>query len=352
MIKTLKFRVKDKHIKHLNKVAANVNFVWNYINELSSRSIKERGVFLSEFDIHKYTTGSSKELGIPAQTIQEVGKEYVTRRKQFKKRQLRWRKTKGSGRSLGWIPFKSQTIKLVDGKIKFNGVLFSFWDCHNIAQYKLKAGSFNEDSKGRWYLNIAVECEAAKSEGTELIGIDLGCKDAAVTSTGIKLDSGWYRELESKLKLAQRANKKDRVKSIHLKIKNRRKDAIHKFTRSLVDSSAAIFVGNVSSRKLVKTKMAKSVLDASWGQIKSTLEYKCANAGVIFEVIDEAYSTQTCSCCGVIPDSSPRGRAGLGIRQWVCSECGAEHDRDVNASKNIAAAGHRRLEEGILLDNR
>jgi len=227
--------------------------------------------------------------------------------------------------------------------------LFSFWDCHNIAQYKLKAGSFNEDSKGRWYLNIAVECEAVKSKGTELIGIDLGCKDAAVTSTGIKLDSGWYRELESKLKLAQRANKKDRVRSIHLKIKNRRKDAIHKFTRSLVDSSAAIFVGNVSSRKLVKTKMAKSVLDASWGQIKSTLEYKCANAGVIFEVIDEAYSTQTCSCCGTIPDSSPKGRAGLGIRQWVCSECGAEHDRDVNASKNIAAAGHRRLEEGICL---
>jgi transposase len=96
--------------------------------------------------------------------------------------------------------------------------------------------------------------------------------------------------------------------------------------------------------------MAKSVLDASWGQIKSTLEYKCANAGVIFEVINEAYSTQTCSCCGIIPDSSPKGRAGLGIRQWVCSECGAEHDRDVNASKNIAAAGHRRLEEGILLD--
>lgn len=339
--------MKDKHIKHLNIVAANVNFVWNYINELSSRSIKERGVFLSEFAINKYTAGSSKDLGIPAQTIQEVSKEYVTRRKQFRKRQLRWRKTKGSGRSLGWIPFTNQIIKLTDGKIKFNGVLFSFWDCYNISQYKLKSGSFNEDSKGRWYLNIAVECEAVKSKGTELIGIDLGCKDAAVTSTGIKLDSGWYRQLESKLKLAQRANKKDRVRSIHLKIKNRRKDAIHKFTRSLVDSSAAIFVGNVSSRKLIKTKMAKSVLDASWGQIKSTLEYKCANAGVIFEVIDEAYSTQTCSCCGVIPDSSPKGRAGLGIRQWVCSECGAEHDRDVNASKNIAAAGHRRLEEGI-----
>lgn len=347
MVKTLKLRVKDKHIKVLNEMAKSVNFVWNYINDLSSRSIRERGVFLSDYDINKYTKGSSKELSTPAQTIQEVSREYVIRRNQSKKRQLRWRKSKGSGRSLGWIPFTNQQIKIKDGKVKFNGVLYSLWDQYGLKDYKLKSGSFNEDSKGRWYFNVAVEVDNVKSSGVELVGIDLGCKDAAVTSTGLKLDSGWYRELESKLKVAQRANKKDRVRSIHLKIKNRRKDAIHKFTSRLVNSSAAIFIGNVSSQKLIKTKMAKSVLDASWGQIKSTLEYKCANAGVIFEVINEAYSTQTCSSCGIIPDSSPKGRLGLRIRQWICSECGAEHDRDINASKNIAAAGHRRLAEGI-----
>ncbi|MGL4515147.1 MAG: zinc ribbon domain-containing protein, partial [Shewanella sp.] len=56
---------------------------------------------------------------------------------------------------------------------------------------------------------------------------------------------------------------------------------------------------------------------------------------------------QTCSCCGVIPASSPKGRAGLGIREWTCVECGATHDRDVNAAKNILAVGHRRLAVGI-----
>lgn len=347
MIKTLRVRVKDKHIKVLNRMAKSVNFVWNYINDISSRSIRERGVFLSEYDIAEYTKGGSKELDIPAQTIQQIGKEYVTRRKQFNKRQLRWRKSKGIGRSLGWVPFTNQLIKLKDGKVKFNGVLYDLWDHYGFKNYKLKAGNFNEDSKGRWYFNVAVEVDSVKSTGLELVGIDLGCKDAAVSSTGLNLDGGWYRELESKLKIAQKANKKDRVRSVHLKIKNRRKDAIHKFTSSLVSSSAAIFIGNISSQKLVKTRMAKSVLDASWGQIKSTLEYKCANAGVIFEVINEAYSTQTCSGCGIIPDSSPKGRTGLRIRQWICSECGAEHDRDINASKNIAAAGHRRLAEGI-----
>jgi transposase len=81
--------------------------------------------------------------------------------------------------------------------------------------------------------------------------------------------------------------------------------------------------------------------------LKTMLEYKSHQAGVVFEVVNESYTTQTCSCCGAIPASSPKGRAGLGIREWVCSDCGAAHDRDVNAAKNILAAGHRRLAEGV-----
>jgi transposase len=77
------------------------------------------------------------------------------------------------------------------------------------------------------------------------------------------------------------------------------------------------------------------------------LEYKSHQAGIVFMEVNEAYSTQTCSCCGSIPASSPKGRAGLGIREWVCSECGTAHDRDINAAKNILAAGFRRLAEGI-----
>jgi hypothetical protein len=82
-IKTLQVRVKDKHGKTLSAQARKVNFVWNYVNELSSCSIKERGVFLSDFDIQNYTNGGAKELGLHSQTIQEISKEYVTRRKQF-----------------------------------------------------------------------------------------------------------------------------------------------------------------------------------------------------------------------------------------------------------------------------
>ena len=76
-------------------------------------------------------------------------------------------------------------------------------------------------------------------------------------------------------------------------------------------------------------------------------EYKSHQASVVFEVVNESHSSQTCSCCGVIPASGHKDRAGLRIREWVCSDCGAAHDRDVNAAKNILAAGHRRLVEGI-----
>jgi transposase len=80
--------------------------------------------------------------------------------------------------------------------------------------------------------------------------------------------------------------------------------------------------------------------------LKTMLEYKSHQAGVIFMEVNESYTTQTCSCCGALSDSSPKGRAGLRIREWTCSECGSTHDRDINAAKNILARGLARLAEG------
>ncbi|MFN3563863.1 MAG: zinc ribbon domain-containing protein, partial [Moraxella osloensis] len=79
------------------------------------------------------------------------------------------------------------------------------------------------------------------------------------------------------------------------------------------------------------------------------LTYKCENAGCRFEIVSERYTTQTCSCCGEITANSPKGRAGLRIREWTCAMCGTWHDRDINASRNILAVGLDRLVEGIPL---
>ena len=92
-------------------MAASDNFVWNYANALSFRSIKEHGKFLSYYDIEKYTGGASKELGLHSQTVQNVVKEYTIRREKHKKSRLSWRKTRGVKRSLGWIPINTSSSK-------------------------------------------------------------------------------------------------------------------------------------------------------------------------------------------------------------------------------------------------
>lgn len=344
--KTLKVRVKDKHAKELERQAQAVNFIWNYLNELSHRSIKEKGRFLSAFDMQKFTDGAGKELGLHSHTVQMVGKEYCTRRKQFKKAKLAWRKSHGVRRSLGWIPVNTGAAKWKNGCVYFNGVHYKIWDSHGLSQYKFRTANFSEDSRGRWYFNVVVEVPAEQSLGAGSVGIDLGCKDAATVSDGSKVTGRRYRELEANLGIAQMAGKKQRVKAIHAKIANRRKDDLHKLSRKLVKENAAIFVGNVSSSKLVKTKMAKSVLDAGWSMFKTMLEYKCAGAGVVFEEVNEAYTTVTCSCCK--KRTGPSGLEGLRIREWRCVECGAFHAcRDRNSALNILALGHERLAGGI-----
>jgi transposase len=113
------------------------------------------------------------------------------------------------------------------------------------------------------------------------------------------------------------------------------------FSRKMVDRYQHIVVGDVSSLKLVKTRMAKSVLDSGWGMLKRFLAYKCEYAARSFEVTNERYTTVTCSDCGAL--SGPRGVNGLIVRFWVCSDCGELHDRDVNAARNTLIGSRCRI---------
>ena len=340
VIKTLQLRVKDKHSSVLSAMARNVNTVWNFCAETSLKAIRDRSEFPSGYDLQKLTTGYTRCDGvvIGADSINLVCSEYATRRRLAKKARLGWRVSNPNSarRSLGWIPFKGGTARHQAGQIVFSGHRFSLWDSYGLSNYTLRAGSFSQDARGRWYFNVAVEVAVTKGEGTKAIGIDLGLKTAVTTSDGQQFTGRLYRASEAKLAKAQRANKKRLVRTVHAKIRDQRKDGLHKFSTALVKDSAAIFVGNVSSEKFAKTTMAKSVHDAGWGLFKRMLETKCQRAGVLFSVVNEAYSTQTCSRCGSL--EGPKGVAGLGIRRWRCS-CGVEHDRDVNAAQNIARIG-------------
>ncbi len=179
--------------------------------------------------------------------------------------------------------------------------------------------------------------------GDNEIGIDLGLKNQVMCSD---VDAPYSRENltrthEAALGMAQRARKKPRVKAIHRRIAHARKDWAHKTTTAIVNRATLVVVGNVSSAKLSKTRMAKSVYDAGWSQLRTLLEYKARRLGVTYREVNEAWSSVTCADC--LARSGPRGLSALGVRVWTCAACGGVHDRDHNAAHNILRCGRATL---------
>ncbi|HRO57876.1 MAG TPA: transposase [Burkholderiaceae bacterium] len=349
--RVLRMRIKDKHAPWLRERGTAVNLVWNFCNETSFRILQREQRFVSAYELDALTAGATKEgLQLHSQTVQAVAGEYVTRRKQFKKARLRWRvfDPKRSSYSLGWVPFKKSAIAYRNGQVFLAGHPLSLWDSYGLADYELGAGNLSEDARGRWYLNVAVKVKkqprAAANLSGSALGIDLGLKELAAGSDGLKVQAQrFYRDLEPKLAIAQRAGKKARVRALHAKIANRRKDHLHKLSTSLVRQHAAIFVGDVNAAGLARTSMAKSVLDAGWSSFRTMLQYKCDDAGVWFKEVNEAHSTPDCHLCRA--RTGPKGREELGVRRWTCAGCGTAHDRDTNASCNIRARGLEWLEK-------
>ena len=342
---TYKYRIKDASCsKRLDRKASAVNYVWNYCNETSIKAIRRDGRWLSGFDLSNLTAGSNKELGLRSSTIQRVCTEYVTRRQQFKKAKLNWRSRK---RSLGWIPFKANGIKIHGDCVIYCKEKYRIWLSRPI-QGKILEGSFNQDASGRWYVNLQCRVEDSPGSGTEALGIDLGLKDKIVLSNGDKYSrENITKQYEYRLALAQRARKRRMVTRIHSKIRNTRKDWAHKATTKITSTAAILCVGDVKSKGLVRTKLAKSIYDASWCQIRSLLKYKAIKLGCDYRDTNEKFSTVTCSVC--TNRTGPSGLSNLGVRMWECSSCGTKHDRDVNASRNILifGLGHQTPIKGI-----
>ncbi|HDR8989783.1 TPA: transposase [Burkholderia vietnamiensis] len=338
---TYRFRIKDKHSAELRRQSKAVNFVWNFCRETQQHALKWNKRWPSWGDLQKLTAGSSKELDLHAHTIQQVCQRYAKARDQQRRPLLRWRGRK----SLGWVPFNNGHIRFDGECFVFRGVRYAAWVSREIeVGATFGAGSFSQDAQGHWYINLPVECEHEKSSATSGVGVDLGLKDIASLSTGRKIEHPrWYRAIEKRLAVAQRANKKKQVKKLHAKAANQRADFLHKESLRIVREHGAIFVGNVSAKAFAKSNMSKSSLDAGWAMFKGQLEYKAIARGVIFAEVNEAWSTQTCSSCGSV--EGPKGVAGLGIREWMCS-CGAVLDRDTNAAQNILRRGLATLAEG------
>lgn len=209
----------------------------------------------------------------------------------------------------------------------------------------------SRDAAGRWFVSILVEDSTVRPlpPVESVVGVDAGITSLIALSTGEKIANPHHeRRDRERLARAQRnlarkqngsANRaKARVKvaRVHARIADRRRGHLHKITTRLVRENQVIAVEDLTVRNMVKShKLARAISDASWSELRAMLEYKCAWYGRELVVVDRWFpSSKTCSKCGHLLDSLP-----LNVREWTCPQCEAAHDRDVNAAKNIRAAG-------------
>lgn len=215
---------------------------------------------------------------------------------------------------------------------------------------KLTTVTVSKDTAGRYFVSLLCDdTVAAKPEVTGQVGIDLGLTHFAVLSTGEKIAApNTFRQHEARLAKSQRrlakktkgsknrAKAKLKVAKAHATIADCRKDFLHKLSTRLINENQVIAVETLAVKNMVKNRsLSKSISDAGWAEFVRQLEYKAAWSGRQLIGIDRWYpSSKRCNGCGHTVTKLP-----LNIRTWVCPECKTTHDRDINAARNILAAG-------------
>ena len=195
--------------------------------------------------------------------------------------------------------------------------------------------------------------EPPKSKTGKAVGIDLGIKSLVTTSDGEKIEGvADTRKLEKKLAREQRRlsrkkrgsnnRKKQKIKvaKVHEKIASKRKDHLHKVAAKLISENQVVCAETLNVAGMMKNHhLAKSIAMQSFATILGFLEYKAGERGKIFVQVDRWFaSSKTCHSCGVKANAM-----SLNLRSWQCENCGARHDRDINAAQNILAEGIRIL---------
>ncbi|MFI8307834.1 RNA-guided endonuclease InsQ/TnpB family protein [Streptomyces sp. NPDC085927] len=208
----------------------------------------------------------------------------------------------------------------------------------------------SQDAAGRWFVSLLCEDSTVRPlPATDTaVGIDVGLDHLLTLSTGEKITNPRHerrdrarlaraqRELSRKAKgSANREKARRKVARIHARIADRRRDALHKLTTRLVRENQTLVIEDLAVRNMVRNRnLARAISDAAWSQFRSMLEYKAAWYGRDVVAVDRFFpSSKLCSHCGALQDRLP-----LQVRTWTC-DCGATHDRDVNAAQNLLAVG-------------
>ncbi|GGW30123.1 RNA-guided endonuclease InsQ/TnpB family protein [Streptomyces caelestis] len=209
----------------------------------------------------------------------------------------------------------------------------------------------SQDAAGRWFVSMLCDDPGVKPlpAADTAIGVDVGLDHLLTLSTGEKVANLRHerrdrarlakaqRELSRKARGSNnRAKARRKVARVHARIVDRRRDHLHKLTTRLVRENQTLVIEDLTVRTMVRNRsLARAISDAAWAEFRSLLEYKAAWYGREVIAVDRFFpSSRLCSQCGALQDKMP-----LHVRTWTCDSCGTTHDRDVNAAKNLLAAG-------------
>ena len=238
------------------------------------------------------------------------------------------------------------TVNHEKGKIKLPKLKEVTARLHRNYSGQIKSATVSQMPSGKYYVSILVETEHKELvHTTGSIGIDLGIKDLCITSDGKKYEKQLVklqRQLSHKEKRSKNYYKtKKKIALCHEKIKNTRKDYLHKVSHEIISENQVIISENLQIKNMVKNDhLARPIIDVSWYELTRQLGYKAKWNGRKYIKIDTFYaSSQICSACGYQNSDTK----DLSVRTWICPKCGAEHDRDINAAKNILAEGLRQI---------
>ncbi len=226
----------------------------------------------------------------------------------------------------------------------------------------IKTVTVSKDPSGKYFASILCENLVAMPDislNGKILGIDVGLTDLAVTSDGskfanlkhvLKAQKNLAKKQQHLSRKAKGSNTRNKARILvakaHERVANARQDYLHKLSTRLVNENQVIAVEDLHVKGMMKNhNLARAIGDAGWGSFTNMLKYKTARQGKGYIEVNRFFaSSKTCSCC-----MHAQAKMPLEIRMWTCDQCGAKHDRDINAAINIRDEAQRMITAGIVV---